>query len=90
VGDDAFDGPDRRGQAPRGRRSEDLVGWRLGQLELEVTRIEEAIVRLDHDLVKRTSVQQHDEVERDWTIRVLVAAIAVLQLGTNVVLLLSR
>lgn len=76
---------------PRGRRAEDkLVGWRLGQLEHSVTKLEEDVMRLRDDMITRTSVTQHTTQSRDLALRVGVWVIAVGQLATTILLLVTR
>lgn len=74
-----------------GRRMEDqLVGWRLGQLELGLTRVEEQLVLLRDDMVTRTSVNAQTAQSRDMVIRVGVWFVGIGQLATTILILVTK
>lgn len=53
-----------------------LVGWRLGQLEVSLTKVEEQLILLRDDMVKRTSVKTDRAASGDWTLRFILVIIA--------------
>jgi hypothetical protein len=85
---DSFDDEDiadRRRVAPKGRRTEDLVGWRLGQLENSLDSLERSVEEFKKDLYGRKAVKTENITERDWALRIILFLLTVLTTVTAIV-----
>jgi hypothetical protein len=90
--DDDYGGPERR-RTSLGRRSEDVVGWRLGTLENDLQHVE---LRLDKVVMREELEQRFSardahlareyvprrelQEKRDWNLRIWLGLISLGQL----------
>lgn len=92
MADDRRPRPERRSGPPR--RAEDLVDWRLDDLETGVYALEQAVEamkaatstdRLDRHYVRRDEVRAGRRESRDWTLRIIGVLIAAGQVATALI-----